>query len=565
MKRLEYRIGGMALSCALLFGLFAPVQAADDDRPPDERLAAKLRLDVVDMPLTDLCWIVEKRTGIAHSAGQPQAGDLRASVVGEMTVGQFQRAIAEALGLEWTRSEQGGQSRYVARLDPRRAAEEARVLADTDRMFREDLRWQIETAKLSDEALAKLPLTVRSRLTNPDALRLLGLLSPLQLSRVMEGDEMVHDMAALSPSSQALLRNLTDASNRRIESEKIRLQNDPRVSFRTLDLQDGAQWRVRIAPFYQQMIPGTVALMVSVFSPTEPGVGFAVNVRVNPEAQRDLQTPRIPLPRSPESAAISQQAMPPQFGPRTIEWDHFLRELERTTGRPVVSDAYLPPLYTIRPGPTARAGESLEAYLDRVSRFTWRTRWGCVGPVLTFQRPDWAILRRSEVPESLLRRWKRHIIETGRWSPEHILEAASLTPHQFPNLRSVMGRTVDPIVEQRDALLLWRDTPEGPRRRATTIGMLIRDLPVGLQPRARELVSGLLGSREVLVLANARIRVDVTEDHFTLSIQSPGREDAVRRIDLACPSFLVENLRRAEEARVAALTAAAGVNASSRT
>jgi hypothetical protein len=140
---------------------------------------------------------------------------------------------------------------------------------------------------------------------------------------------------------------------------------------------------------------------------------------------------------------------------------------------------------------------------------------------------------------------------------EHLLEMASLTPYQFPNLAGVLGARADLVAEHREILLLWRDMRDAYRQRASASGAVIRDLPLGLQPRARLIVSTALGSSAPLVLANAKIKVEESEELFTFSVLSLERPTVVRRVELKCPPFWVEALRREAEAHAAALRAAA--------
>jgi hypothetical protein len=69
-------------------------------------------------------------------------------------------------------------------------------------------------------------------------------------------------------------------------------------------------------------------------------------------------------------------------------------------------------------------------------------------------------------------------------------------------------------------------------------------------------VNELLGSSTPLVLSNAKLRVEQTEEAFTFSVLSPQRPAMVRRLALTCPSQWREVLRKEEEARAAALRAA---------
>jgi hypothetical protein len=62
-----------------------------------------------------------------------------------------------------------------------------------------------------------------------------------------------------------------------------------------------------------------------------------------------------------------------------------------------------------------------------------------------------------------------------------------------------------------------------------------------------------------LALANARLRVESTEEVFALHVEVPGAPARTRRLELACLPAWIQQLRNEEAARVAALRAAAGL------
>jgi hypothetical protein len=135
---------------------------------------------------------------------------------------------------------------------------------------------------------------------------------------------------------------------------------------------------------------------------------------------------------------------------------------------------------------------------------------------------------------------------------------AALTPYQLPNLGNMIGGQADLVTAHQELLHFWKGLPEAKRAALRGEGLVIRDLPLVVQPRARALVSGMLGSAAPLVLANAKLRVEQTEEAFTFLVLSPERPTVVRRLELTCPAWFREQLRKDEAVRVAALRAAGG-------
>ena len=86
----------------------------------------------------------------------------------------------------------------------------------------------------------------------------------------------------------------------------------------------------------------------------------------------------------------SELPLPDQSLPEGSSWEEIARDLARTLGRAVVSDAYRPTEDVLRSIGPASKEDSLESYLDRACRLALNRRWGRAGPVLLFQRCDWA-------------------------------------------------------------------------------------------------------------------------------------------------------------------------------
>src|ERR1051326_3450718 len=97
----------------LLAGLVAagPNRAAVQ-APPLTGAEAGCRLDVTRMPLSDLCWVMTKRSGIRHDVADTETGDLLVSAVGEVSIQQLREALGGALGVVWKQVGAGGALRY---------------------------------------------------------------------------------------------------------------------------------------------------------------------------------------------------------------------------------------------------------------------------------------------------------------------------------------------------------------------------------------------------------------------------------------------------------------------
>jgi hypothetical protein len=549
----------------ILGSLFAAWSVRAADAPNViPRLETPINLDLTRVPLSDLCWVMERRTGVAHRVADAATGDLLASAIGEFTLAQLRQAMADVLGVEWKQIGSGEESSFVAERSPTRVAEAARMRALTDRAFREDLQRLLGAANLSDEAIDKLPHDVKTRLGpgSREAMQLLGYFSSEEQSGVLSGLSVSRALAAVPPEGQARARRIVDEIDRQNQQRSDNAENPEgniSVQTRRLNLDDGSSWRVKIGPEPALREPGNLLLMIRVSSPGEPGIGIGVPVRIPTPDRHAISTYRLTDSGPPRKEPLSSSQLPVVYRPLGSRWEQIMRDLARTLKRPIVADAYVPDEYLLADAsPSREKDETLEAFLDRACRDYWYRRWGRVDPVLTFQRVDWAVRRRTQIPNSQARPWKQHIIEAGRVSVEDLLQMASLTSYQLLNLVSILGNQADQVTEHRDLLLLWKEMPDGSRRKATETGIPIRDLPLALQPQARSLVSTALGSAAALVLANARILVEQSDEAFTFSVRSPDRPPIVRRVGLKCSRAWVAHLQEEEKARDAALQVAAG-------
>src|SRR5437763_1575021 len=109
--------------------------AAEAPKAADPRLNRSVTLDLMRVPLSDLCEVMTRRSGVAHRAADPATGDLRADVVGTLTVAQLQQALAAVLGVIWKRQGDGEAAAYVASRPPAMLAEAAREQAEADHAY----------------------------------------------------------------------------------------------------------------------------------------------------------------------------------------------------------------------------------------------------------------------------------------------------------------------------------------------------------------------------------------------------------------------------------------------
>src|SRR5207247_1130948 len=98
----------------------------------------------------------------------------------------------------------------------------------------------------------------------------------------------------------------------------------------------------------------------------------------------------------------------------------------------------------------------------------------------------------------------------------------------------------------RDLLLFWKELPDTLRRRATQEHIFLQNLPVAAQPRARSLVTAMLGSAAPLVLSNARLHVDPSLDTFALTVTSLEGRTVVRRLELSVSPIWQARLKQRE-------------------
>jgi hypothetical protein len=571
MARSALRQSTMAMlflsACTAAVWPSAATAAAEAPKAEDPRLNRSITLDLKRVPLSDLCEVLERRSGVAHRVADPATGDLLADVVGTLTVAQLHQALAAVLGVGWKRSGKEAAAGYVVKRFPAKQMEEAREQAEADRAFGDGLRRMLAAANLPEGAENQEPLLSRILLQHPgqrEAVRILGDLAPAERDKVFSGPGIDQPVATLSPQGQARVKQIVEEFERtqnRAADEELAdppKPGSPRLRRREhpLILEDGQAWRIQIGP--KLGLGGTAEAMyfVHVYSPTEPGIATGFSVPTAPPGHQNPARYRLSISGSSRKEAPSEATLPDQVRTQGRGWEEIARDLARTLGRPVVSDAYRQAEYVfLSVGPTMK-DENLESYLDRACRSSFHRRWGRIGSVLLFQRCDWATLRRAQIPESLAQRWKQHVIDTGQVSFEHLVEMAALTPYQLPILGSVMGRQADLVGEHRELLRLWKALPEARRGSLRGEGLVIRDLPLAAQPQARAVVSAALNTSAPLALASAKLHVEQTEESFTFSVLSPQRPAVVRRIELTSPPWFRDLLRNDESGRVAALRAA---------
>src|SRR5437867_4156540 len=77
----------------------AAAAAPEAPKSEDPPLNRSVTLDLTRVPLSDLCGVMERRSGVTHRAADPATGDLLADVVGTLTVAQLHQALAAVLGV----------------------------------------------------------------------------------------------------------------------------------------------------------------------------------------------------------------------------------------------------------------------------------------------------------------------------------------------------------------------------------------------------------------------------------------------------------------------------------
>jgi hypothetical protein len=170
MKRILLAL--VLIECLAIGGSMSPAGGAE----AASRLDTRFQLDLVRAPLTDLCWVMKKRSGVPHEVADAATGNLRASVVGKLSVAELQQALGDVLGVTWQRIETRGAMRFVAQRSPANTAEQRRA--------------------------------------QQEALRTLGCLSPEAQSRLLTGLTVERTLATLPPRGQTAVRAMVQDSNR---------------------------------------------------------------------------------------------------------------------------------------------------------------------------------------------------------------------------------------------------------------------------------------------------------------------------------------------------------------
>jgi hypothetical protein len=259
----------------------------------------------------------------------------------------------------------------------------------------------------------------------------------------------------------------------------------------------------------------------------------------DPPRHRDARL-RAPLP---EGATL-----------RGLNWEDTLVDLQRASQLAVVSDGYrLHQVYV--PTCQPRPEEPLAAYLDRACR-AWKVRWGSVGGALTFQRVDRPLALATQVPESVVRYWRHHVIQTGAMEVNDLLQLAALAPRQLSNLDLVLGPESATVLQHRPIWLMWGGMSEAQRGRALDEGVRMVELPARLQQLVTMIAAGARATATGQPIT--RVKASVSREEFVLELRSGAQEPLRIGTRLLVAPQRVAQLKQQEEQRLAALRAAAG-------
>src|SRR5439155_9053485 len=122
----------------------------------DSRLKREIRLDLAEVPLSDLCAVLQRRTGVVLRPADERTGNLPVSAIGSLTVEQVQKCTADVLGVAWKRVGTGEPAEYEVRLPKEQIAEEERQQAARERLVQEWFRGLLQIAQLPDDELDAL-------------------------------------------------------------------------------------------------------------------------------------------------------------------------------------------------------------------------------------------------------------------------------------------------------------------------------------------------------------------------------------------------------------------------
>jgi len=444
---------------------------------------------------------------------------------------------------------------YVAQRDPAVVAAERQSQAEFDRAFRQNLAQIVALAEMPEEALREMgpegpddPRRYVRRATSREASRLLGRLSPELQQELADGLPVSTPMSSLAPAGRDGLQALVDA----FSSDPVRAGSPNRQ----IDLEDGGAWTIAIRPMASAFNAKVSGFVVRVSSPGTAGFGAGVTV---PVPHPDLNAPwtfelpgDLPESRNPAFKAI----MPEGYGSSSPNWESVFTEFSAVSNVPVVSDAYrLYPGDIVR-NCEARPEQRLEGYLDYACRF-WLRRWGSFGPVVAFQRVDRPIVLATQIPESLLRKWKQQVIAAGAMNVADMVEFGSLTNRQLGNLETVMGAEAPLVVRYRHAWRLWGGLTEAQRDRALNGGQRISELSRPMLELVGRLPSIGQAVGSPRAAADRRVRASITKEEFLLELTAEGKPQLRIQIDLRVPPQRVAQLKQQEEQRVASLRAMA--------
>jgi hypothetical protein len=543
------------LFIALLVAVTIAATGAADGRPPgDARLATRVQRRALQVPLGDLCWVTQQQTGVPHRVADTAAGDLLVSVVGELSLEELHRSLALCLGLVWTRVDRDGKPEYVARRDPRVMAAEQRAQVEAEQAFKLNLAQLTAIAELPADVLEEpgprkagdLRAYVRQP-TNREAARFIGQLSPAQQDQIAAGLPVSLPYSSFSPAAQDRLRTLGGLLSA--------VPLPPGAPGRPIDFDDGNAWTVTIHTSPAKSRASSSSLLVSISSSDNPGVSAGLTVPVPHPNFGDPGTFQLPgdPPRSRDARVLAP--LPEGSSPSGFSWEDHLVNLQRAAQLPVVSDAYRFENQAYVQPCQARPEEPLAAYLDRACR-PWKMRWGSVGPVLAFQCVDRPRALATQVPESVIRHWREHVIQTGVMKSDHLVKLAALTPRQLSNLEPVMGPEAATILQHRPLWLLWHGMSDAQVSHALGDGVRMVELPIRLQQLAAGIAAG---ARDVTNsgIAITRIKASDTRKEFALELRLAVGKPVRIAVRLLVAPQRVAQLKQQEELRLTALRAAA--------
>ena len=450
--------------------------------------------------------MLEKRTGEEHRTADLATGDLLASVIGHFQPADLRTALGDVLGVEWRQSE--GVPGYTAVRTGESRRVEAAVVSSRAQALRAGLRNLALAAALPLNEQHTLPRELARSLDSPAkraAAEVLLAISRADQEALLAGVPSVIPFTALSPAGREKAGAWLSVGLPGTEPPGDALDRTS-LTIRSSELSG---------------VPGIELIELSAVQAGQTKLTSLISI---PIETRVVET-RLPRKGTP----AGDGKMPGGFGPVQTDWESILTHLSKVIGRPIVSDAFrFQKLFCAFSG-TSVAGEPIEEFLSRACANGWHHRWGSVGSILTFQHEDWPVLRSRQIPEHLVERWRQHLIDQSRITLEDASLAATLRPAQTAILHRVLGSELSrSLTLHRSMLDLWNALDRRLRDKALAGGFLHRDLPLGSQHLARELLSSLNSNVGVRELANSRFGFRTTDDGLALLVKLPD-QDAIRR------------------------------------